>query len=84
MWLISKAGALTVAAYLVLLQLSGMAVNRLVTDPVAFPIWGAFLSLPGSVIVGTPGHIYYAVTFNIVLLYLAVAFWSSQRRKKSR
>jgi len=46
--------------------------EHVVTDPIALPIWGWILSLPGSVIVGTPGHIYYAVAFNAVALYLGV------------
>jgi len=47
-------------------------VEHVVTDPIALPIWGWILSLPGSVIVGTPGPIYYAVAFNAVALYLGV------------
>ena len=84
MWLLSKTGLITVAAYLGILFVSGTAVEHFETDLIAIPVWGWLLSLPGSVIVGTPGHIYYAVAFNAVTLYLVVAFVAAHRRKRRK
>lgn len=81
MWLLSKTGAIAVAAYLLGLFAAGMVVQHYVKDPIAIPIWGALLSLPGSIIVGNPGHAYYAIAFNAIILYLLVAVLAARRKK---
>ena len=78
MWLLSKAGAIAAVAYLGFVIVTAAVLEYVVTDPIALPLWGVLLSFPGSVIVGTPGHIYDAIAFNVVTMYLTVAFFSAK------
>jgi hypothetical protein len=76
-------GAITVAVYLCVLVLAGGIIQWTVQDPLALPIWGFLLSFPGSVIVGTPGHIYVAVAFNSVALFVTVALFTACWKNRS-
>lgn len=49
----------------------------MVEDPIALPWWGVLVTLPGSVIVGTAGHVYYAVEFNCLAVFVTVAFFKA-------
>ena len=80
-WLLSKVGAITVAAYLGILIVSLAAVRHLVAGPIAMPAWGV-ATQPPSQWARLDTFIHYAAAYKIATLYLTVP-WVAARWRKS-